>query len=406
MLLTGPRSELAPPEAGRLPSGTRSGALLAAASAASIVANYVFLLAAGRLLGSEDYGSLAALLGLLAVILIPAGALQMAVSREISRRLAGGDADGADRFARATLRRSLAATAPLVVVALALAVPLAHLLNIHSTGVVVLAVSMLLTALVFPAAIGVLQGYQRFHALAAMYVAPLVVRLVLLAVLAAAGYRLGGAVFATVVGAIFGVLLALLLIREPLRRGSAGPRPDLRPFLRYLGPVAVGLVGIALLAHVDILVVKARFSGDEAGAYAAASAFARVGFFLPAAILAVLFPRTTARQARGEETKDILGRSLLATAGFCGLLALVYWASGVGLVTLTSGKDFAEGGEVLAPFALAMGFFSLANVLVGYHLSRGEVRYAWIVGAGVVAQVIALATIPSSLNGVVWTDVI
>ena len=64
--------------------------------------------------------------------------------------------------------------------------------------------------------------------------------------------------------------------------------------------------------------MKARFSGDDAGAYAAASAFARVGFFLPATILAVLFPRTAARQARGEETEDILGRSLLATALFCG----------------------------------------------------------------------------------------
>src|SRR6266511_3826571 len=404
MLLTGPRSELAPRGPGRLQSGTRSGALLAAASAGSIVFNYVFLLAAGRILGSEDYGSLAALLGLLAVILIPAGALQMAISREISRRLAGGDADGADRFARATLRRSLAATVPLVAVALGLAVPLAHLLNIHSTGVVVLAESTLLTALVFPAAIGVLQGHQRFHALAAMYVAPFVVRLGLLAVLAAAGYRLGGAVFATVLAAIAGVLLALLLIREPLRRGSAGPRPDLRPFLRYLGPVTVGLIGIALLTHVDILVVKARFSGDDPGAYAAASAFARVGFFLPAIILAVLFPRTAARQARGEETEDILGRSLLATAVFCAGLALFYAAAGVGLVTMTFGRDFAVGGHVLAPYALATGLFSLANVLVGYHLSRGESRYAWIVAGGVLVQVAVLAVVPSTLRGVVWSN--
>ena len=50
----------------RAPSGARSGALLAAASAGSIVTNYVFLLAAARVLGSDQYGSLAALL-------VPAG---------------------------------------------------------------------------------------------------------------------------------------------------------------------------------------------------------------------------------------------------------------------------------------------------------------------------------------------
>jgi O-antigen/teichoic acid export membrane protein len=394
-----------PPQERAVLSGARSGALLAVASGVSIVANYIFLLAAGRILGSESYGSLAALLGLLAVVLIPAGALQLGVSREVSRLLVAGEKAEADRFARATLRLAALATVPLVVVALALAAPLGALLNIHSTGTVLLAETAFATALVFPVAMGVLQGSQRFHAVAAMYVAPFVLRLVLLAIVAAAGYRLGGAVFATVASAIAGTVLALALIRGPLQLGRGAP-PALGSFLRYLGPVVVGLVGIALLTHVDILVVKARLSGHDAGAYAAASAFARVGFFLPATILAVLFPRTAARQARGEETEDILGRSLLATAAFCGALAIFYAAAGVGLVATTFGPDFAEGGTVLAPYALAIGLFSLANILVGYHLSRGETRYAWIVAGGVVLQVALLALVPSTLRGVVYINLL
>jgi hypothetical protein len=253
---------------------------------------------------------------------------------------------------------------------------------------------------------GVLQGQQRFLPLSSLYVIPWVVRLVVLGIAAAAGYRLGGAVFAALAGALVSMAVAYGLIREGLRGADVLPRAELRTFLVYLWPVAVALIGIALLTNVDVLIVKARFSAHDAGAYAAASAFARVGFFLPAAILTVLFPRTAARQARGEETEDILGRSLFATAGFCGLLALVYAAAGTGLVTLTYGADYAKGGHVLAPFALAMGLFSLANVLVGYHLSRSETRYAWIVAAAVVVQVVALATIPSGLEGVVWTNVV
>jgi O-antigen/teichoic acid export membrane protein len=388
-------------------SGAHSGIVLAIASGASIVANYIFLLAAGRILGSDDYGSLAALLGLLAIVLLPAGALQMGVSREISRLLASGDSDGANAFARRTLRLAFVWTAPLIAVSLVLAVPLSHVLNIDSVGIVVLTEVSLATALVFPVAMGVLQGRQRFHALGALFIAPFVVRLALLAGMAAAGYRLGGAVFATVASALAGTVLVLALIRDSLSGGDSRAQiPDLRPFLRYLGPVFVGVIGIALLTHIDVLVVKARFSGDEAGAYGAASAFARVGFFLPATILAVLFPRTAARQARGEETKDILGRSLIATAVFCGLLAVFYAATGTGLVATTFGHDFAEGGGVLAPFALAIGLFSLANVLVGYHLSRGETRYAWIVAAGVLVQLVALAVLPTSLRGVVWTNVV
>jgi O-antigen/teichoic acid export membrane protein len=406
MALTEPPPELAPPPSGPPPSGARSGALLAAATAVSILAAYAFLLAAGRILGTEDYGSFAALLGLLTIILIPAGALQMAVSREVSRSLATGDERGAARLAGGTLRASAVATVPLVVVMLLLSPVLSRVLNINSTPAVVIALLSLLTALVYPVAMGVLQGEQRFVPLASLYVIPWAVRLVVLGIAAAAGARLGGAVSATLAGALVSMAVAYALIRPGLRGADRLSRADLRSFLVYLWPVAVALIGIALLTNVDVLIVKARFSGHEAGAYAAASAFARVGFFLPAAILTVLFPRTAARQARGEETEDILGRSLFATAGFCGLLALVYAAAGTGLVTLTYGAEFAKGGDVLAPFALAMGLFSLANVLVGYHLSRGETRYAWIVAGAVVVQVAALSTIPSSLEGVVWTNVV
>ena len=384
----------------------RSGALLAIATAVSILAAYVFLLAAGRILGSEDYGSLAALLGLLTIILIPAGALQMAVSREVSRSLATGDERGAARLARGTLKAFALATIPLVVIAVALSPLLSSLLKIHSTPVVAMAMLSLSAALVYPVSLGVLQGEQRFVPLATLYVIPWAARLVVLGITAAAGYRLGGAAFATLAGAVVAMAVAYALIRNGLRGAEPLPRADLKAFLVYLWPVAVALVGIALLTNVDVLIVKARFSGHEAGAYAAASAFARVGFFVPAAILTVLFPRTAARQARGQETEDILGRTLFATAGFCGLLALVYAAAGTGLVTMTFGAEFARGGEVLAPFALAMGLFSLANVLVGYHLSRGETRYVWIVAGAVVVQIVALSTIPSGLEGVVWTNVV
>jgi O-antigen/teichoic acid export membrane protein len=390
----------------RVGSGARSGALLAAASGAGIVLNYVFLLASARILGSDRYGSLGALLGLLAVVLIPGGAVQMAVSREVSRLIAAGRSDDADAFARATLRMALLATVPLFVAALALSVPLAHLLRIQSVGVVALAEFAFVTALVFPTAMGVLQGRQRFQALAAMYTFPFLVRLALLAILAAAGFRLGAAVFATVAAAIVSTLVSVALVRDPLRRAAHALKPNLRPFLRYLAPVGVGLVAITLLTHVDILVVKARFPAHDAGAYAAASAFARVAFFVPATILAVLFPRTAARQARGEETEDILGRSLLATIVFGGALALFYLATGPGLVTATFGRDFAEGGRILAPFTIAIGLYSVAQILLGYHLSRGETRYAWIIAGGVLVQLVALSAVPSTLHGLVWTNLV
>src|SRR5262249_56520473 len=89
-----------------------------------------------------------------------------------------------------------------------------------------------------------------------------------------------------------------------------------------------------------------------------------------------------------------------------GALALFYAAAGRGLVVATFGPDFAKGGEILTPFAIAIGLYSVAQILVGYHLSRGETRYAWIVALGVVAQLVTLSVVPSTMHGLVWTNVV
>jgi O-antigen/teichoic acid export membrane protein len=393
------------PRAQPIRSGARSGALIAGASLVATGLNYLFLLAAGRRLGSEDYGALAALLGLLTVVLLPTGGLQLAVSREVSRRVALGDATGADAFSRATVRLGLLLTLPVLAIGLLLVIPLRELLDIESTGAVAIAMCGLMVALAYPITTGILQGFQRFGAVAGLIVAPFALRIAALIVATWGGLRLGGVVFAAVAGGIAATAIAVWLVKEPVVRGAVAAAPDLKPFLRYLGPVVIGLIGIAVLTNVDVLVVRARFSPDEAGEYAAASAFARIAFFLPATILAVIFPRTAARQARGEETSDILGRSLLATAAFGGGLALFYWMTGRGIVHTSFGGEFADGGELLVAFTFAMALYALVNLLVGFHLSQAENRYAWIVAASVPVQIALFATVPDSVEQLIWVNV-
>ena len=387
-------------------SGARSAALLGVASLAAIVANYLFLLIAGRVLGSADYGALAALLGALTVVLLPTGAVQLAVSREVSRRVASGERADADAFSYATFRLSLLVTLPALAVAFLLVVPVRELLGIDSTAAVATAAAGVAAMFVLPVALGVLQGYQRFG----------VGRDPLRPAVRAPAGAVRPDRARRVPARRRHVRRRLRRDRERRVRGhadrAAAPprRPGRPPGARarsfvYLGPVVLGVIGIAVLTNVDVVVAKARFADADAGAYAAASAFARVAFFLPATLLAVLFPRTAARHARGEDTDDILGRSLIVVAGLCGLLTLGYWMTGRGLVHTTFGPEFAPGGDVLAPFALAMTLYALANVLVGFHLSRGETRYAWILAAAVPVQLVVLALVPGGMSGLVWANV-
>ena len=94
------------------------------------------------------------------------------------------------------------------------------------------------------------------------------------------------------------------------------------------------------------------------------------------------------------------------TAAFCALLTFVYALIGEPLVRSSFGSEFAEAGALLPEFTVAMTLFSIANVLVGFHLSRGETRYAWIVAGAVVVQLTALALLPTSLTGVIWVNIV
>ena len=258
---------------------------------------------------------------------------------------------------------------------------LRNLLSIDSTAALAIAGVALIGALTYPAGLGVIQGQQRFGALAGCSFLPFAVRVAVLAVLAAVGIELLGVVAAVVLSSLVGVTLALVLVAPWIRKARPLRFGALHPFLRYLAPVVLGLIGMTILTNADILVVKARFPDEDSGVYGAASAFARVAYFLPATILTILFPRAAARQARGEETEDILGRSLLLTAGFLrrARRRVRHYRRAC--------RHAQFRGRVrtlrTAPraFAIEMTLFSLANVLVGFHLSQGEPRFAYVVAA-------------------------
>ena len=80
--------------------------------------------------------------------------------------------------------------------------------------------------------------------------------------------------------------------------------------------------------------------------------------------------------------------------------------TGRGLVHTSFGAEFAEGGKYLVLLTLSMTAYSLANVLVGFHLSRDERRYAWIVAAAVPVQIVVLALVPATIENLILANLV
>ena len=186
---------------------------------------YLLNLVASRRLGPEGYGALAALLGVILVGNVLALALQAVVARRtVVARGPGSTGDGSGWTVSLTVRCAVIATA----IGLVAALPLTHLLHLGSALPAILLGLSLGPLTLVGGELGVLQGAERFPALAALY---------LIAALGKVGGGVAGVLVAdsvtgamvgTTLGAVASAAVGAALVRQVQPHGVRGPgsRPD------------------------------------------------------------------------------------------------------------------------------------------------------------------------------------
>src|SRR4051794_830221 len=190
----------------------RSGAALAAATLAANVLGYVLLLVLSRVLVAPDYGAVGALLNLAIVGAVPALAVQLVAARETAR---GRDPHSPPASAARTsmLGRLGLGAGAVVGAAVVLASPLLDsYLHLGGPWAAVALGASLLPAGGTAAALGVLQGGERFGRLAALFVAVAVTRCVACTGAAVAGWGVTGVMAGPLAAAVAGLAVAVALV--------------------------------------------------------------------------------------------------------------------------------------------------------------------------------------------------
>lgn len=378
-----------------------AGALVLGALLVWNIGNYAFFLLAGRLLGVDDYGLLAALLGFTVVIAVPASAFQMELARQVG---AHGREEGAAVLARAAA--AAAWIAPAICVALALGVvALSFVLDIPATGLV-LTLAVIAPMPVLFLALGQLQGEHRFGAFSGAFsimggARPL---LLLPLVLVLPGVIAGlGATFGAMAGA---AALALIACRGALReRRPVAPAhwSELRTGVPVL---ALGLAGIAVLTNVDVIAARIWLTPEQAGQFAAVAVLAKAVIVVPQAASTVLLPRVATRGRNRLPAGELLAIGVLLAAGAALVGVVVGLVAAEPLIALTFGEEFTGLSWLLAPFAAASGMLGAMIVLVNHHVGRRSLRFAWGMGGLAVAYMIALAIAHDSAGAIVAVNAI
>jgi O-antigen/teichoic acid export membrane protein len=357
----------------------RSALVLAAGMGVANAGNYGFNVVMAFLLGPAAYGALAALLALVLVGSVPGLALQAVVARRTT--LAGGAAwPGAGWLVgRAGLGLGL-----LTVLAGPGLVLFLHLDS--AVPVVWLALALAPTPLLF-AVQGLLQGRERFGALAAVMVAGAAVKLAAGLALVAAGLGVSGAMAGVAAGALLASLAGLRLA-APLRGASNREAGLERGWWREVGTATTGLLGLFLLANVDVLLARHYLDRAAAGRYALGAVVAKIAFWAPQFVVTVVFPRLVG----AADPRRLLAGSAGLIVGFGVLLAggLVV-ADRAGLIVPVLGGGYAGLGPLLPLFAALGTALALVQLLLFEGIATRDRRMGRAVAVALVAEVALVA---------------
>ena len=335
------------------------------ATAGVNVFNFLFHVVVSRLLGPTHYSALGALLSIVALLAVPLGAVQLAVTQAVARRV---DVDEPIGLGRSV---SLGAVYGLIAMGIIVAfTPLVdRFLHLGSWVPVFLVATWIPVAAVGAVLTGALIGEYRFRAVAfATFLGGAIVRLAVGVLLAETGGGVAGAVSATVFAQVVTTGILAVLARSYFGRanGLVSLRATSRDTLLSIG----ALTGLTALMGVDTVLARHYFTPLVAGQYSAGAVAARIALFVPGAITTVAFPHMVA----GDGTSATSRRAFIQTLGVVtlvgALVAIALTTFGTFTIHVLFGSAYGGSKVVLGTLAFESAALGVLSVLIYFHLAR------------------------------------
>lgn len=413
----------APPRAGlplrraarvvRLPA-VPAMALMAVGLGLGNAVNYAYNIAMSRLLGPASYGALAALLALVLIGSVPGLALQAVVARHSALR--AGDRAALAGLWSGVLAATLLFGAALGVAGVAAAPAVGAFLHLGSLGPSLWLAATLVPLPALFAVQGMLQGSERFGALAAVMTLNAAGKL-------AAGLGmvlLGGGIAAALSGVVAGEALALLAglaaVRPSLGLGAARRRSA--GLAREVWQAGAALLGLLLLTNLDTPLARHYLDAHDAGLYAAGAIMAKIAFWGPQFVGMVVFPRlVTGRDRSGAHGRLAAGAqpvhdvqnvqpgegeparqryltgALLVVATLGGLLVAATAAAPHLAVLLPFGARYRQVGPLLPLFAALGTMLALAQLVLFSGIAAADRRTGRLPLAAALVEAAAIALV-------------
>lgn len=346
--------------------------------AATMIGNgaaYLLSMISARVLTPAEFGALGALLGLLVIISTVGIATQAFTARRVAvatddRAIAEGEA----------IRLSVIVGGAIIVGGLVLSWPVSALFQIPIAAVAT-GIGSIGFVVIGSAAMGIAQGREEHVRLSWAFIANGVGR--------AIGGIIGVVVLQSVTGVGIGVLLGCavgaFISYRLICPGRWSPGVSWGVLAEF-GHVVHALAVLFTLTNVDVLLARVFLTEDQSGEYAVGVLLAKIAFFLPNAIIIVLFPKMTGGRSN---------RTVYLATGLTAIVGLVItgfsFFFGDLVIRILGGAQYTELGSEAWLFALEGSAFALVQVLLYARLATQDRRAVIAVWAALVALVVIVA---------------
>lgn len=374
----------------RLSALIRSSGFLAICIMVTNVATYGFQIIAARILGPGQYGGVASMMSLLLVV----GVVQLGMQATASRRVT--ETPGQERVIEQTVLRATYRAAIVVGIVMLAASPVVwRVLRLDSIYPAMLVAVCAVPLTIMGGQAGVLQGERRWLALAMVYLALGIPRVIVTTaamwIRPTEGAAMAGVALAQFAPAIVG----WWVLR---RRADTHARPGpVKPVVVEMLHGSFALLGFFALSNVDILIARNVLTDHVSGLYAGGLILTKAVLFLPQFVVIIAFPSMSAEASR--RSALIKSLALVGGLGACAIAGswLLSWLA----MIFIGGPDYAEIEGLLWVFAILGMVLSVLQLLVYSVLARRSRLSAYLLWMAVAAA-LALGAMQTTVEGLVW----
>jgi O-antigen/teichoic acid export membrane protein len=361
------------------------------ASSTVNLANFIFHSIASRKLGPENYGVLVTLLAMIMIVTMPAVALQITIVKKVSVFKARNKPGNILHLFKKTLKWFSALGAAYLVGFVVAAPMIEKFFRVWDRGLIVILGFIAVISLLVIIVRGMLQGLQDFSGLGFNTILDAGLRLATLFIFTALGWGVRGALSTTLAAALIAFIAGIFMMSPIFKSKESHDEPiRKRDFFAYALPVFFTMTGFSLLSYMDVFMVKHFFDEHNAGLYSATSMIGKAFLFFPSAVVVTLFPKVSESHELNRETRSLLYKSLLLTAGISAVGIIICFFFPELIIRVMFGEKFLNITGIVRIFGMAIMPLVLLNVVMNYSLAVHRYFFIYVMYAGIALYAAAL----------------